>query len=225
MKKRSLIIVLLEPVYRLLLKAVILTILIVTVAASVEKIFDIPVYSNMAYVANCYIQKASYVLSNLERPAEVNLYNYVDNKLAADFYDNADIVVLNKKAFNEVIEKYFPSKDNRPSSAIGLCIHDENKIYLLDKGPIYNYSLTLIHEYAHYIAWEKDYASDKNFDVIADREMQQFSMAVPYTGKSIEEYKAETFAYYILLPEMLRKMAPDTYEYHNEKYQELINES
>ncbi len=71
---------------------------------------------------------------------------------------------------------------------------------------------------------ERGYACDAEFYKIAEREMKQLKKAYSNVAISFEEYKAETFAYYILLPEMLKKAAPDTYEYHDVHYRELLNE-
>ena len=223
MKKKPFIVVLLEPLGSLIAKIAIVTTILVICAAGIEKIFDVPIYSDMMYLKDCYVHKVPYIITNLSDPDEITLYDYIDKDLADAFYADATVKVVNGSEFKDVLEKWYGNSDLK--SAVGLCVHPEKTIYLRDKGSAYNYSLTLVHEYAHYIVRNCGYAAETEFDESMQEEMHQFKKAAPSIGDSIEEYKAETFAYYILLPEMLEKLAPSTYQYHNNEYQRLLDES
>jgi len=223
MKKKPIIVELLEHIGLSAVRIGILAIFILVSAAGIEKAFNIPLYSDLVYLKDCYIRKVPYILTNLTEPNDITLYDSIDKELADAFYEDATVKVLNNKEFDALLLKWHYS--NKPNSAVGLCVHPENTIYLRDKGAFYNYSLTLVHEYAHYASRNKGYANNIESEVIIKDEMQQLKKAVPGIGENIEEYKAETFAYYILLPDMLKKLAPATYEYHDKEYQRLLNES
>lgn len=221
--KKSLVITCVKMLAAATLSYIIFLMCLLGLAYISEQTIKISFFSDIIYIKDCYVKKIPYTLKNLSAADELTLYDYLDKKLVDDFYaDNGSLTILSKKDFNKFAidtEGYF---NLTRITSLAYYVIPKKIIYIKNNGSLTDYSLTLVHEFGHYLSMEKGYARDEAFIEIANKEMKQLKKAFPYVGTNVEEYRAETFAYYILLPELLKDAAPETYKYHDTYYRELL---
>ena len=215
----------LEELFSLFLKIVVIYFCVLGVTFVLEKTTGITAFTEIACVTKCHVEKIQYILSNLSPADEISLDNYIDKKIIEEFHDcKGQVSILDRKEYTSTYNEAYGHFRARLTATVGFYRKSVNTIYICDKGSIFDYSITLVHEFAHYLSFVKGYARDAKFDEIAERERLRMTFIAPYVATSVEEYRAETFAYYILMPDLLKAAAPETYAYHDREYKGMINE-